>query len=441
MKRILLFCAAALLTVGVSASERTKLLNAQKKQDLHMHLGAFNSLQSKMQAGHLFDANVKAKKVLKAAAKAETAKLELIPAISLEIKYYLDSLGFVNHNMYSGASFLVDKTKAYFAPFLYCDYLEGKVESGECWYQKYLNELGYSYKVDSITFTANNVIAKDRDGNKYVAAVGEFNKETHTAERTNENTFGAYYFPEYNELAVYDIIGLYDEAGKKSTPLEGYCLVNFDLQPQEDYLDNFYNATFSVKDFFDKGEDAGKVYQDSAIVYPSYDGLYIQGLDLYNGGYFIKFSYPEDDKSETGYDNTSATVEDYQLFTTIYSQTGETYEVVTLGVDPTFENYSTLGFFINDNDDETISIESDGMALLLGNIIGNGSVEALQDLSIKVSTEKTYANIKPAATAKVTATTYYDLQGRKVNADYKGLLIKKSAMADGSVKSIKILNK
>ena len=83
MKRILLFCAAALLTVGVSASERTRLLPTQKKQDLHMHLGAFNSLQSKMQAGHLFDANVKAKKVLKAAAKAETAKLELIPAISL----------------------------------------------------------------------------------------------------------------------------------------------------------------------------------------------------------------------------------------------------------------------------------------------------------------------------------------------------------------------
>ena len=438
MKRILLFCAAALLSVGVSASDRTKLLSAQKKQDLNMHLGAFNSFQSQMQAGHLFDSNVK--KVLKAPAKAEVAEPELIPAYSTEINYYLDSMAFVTQNLYDGASFLVDGDKAYFAPFAYCDYVEGKVEKEECWYQKLLNNLGLPYKVDSITFTANKVIAKDEAGNKYVAAVGQLDPKKYTAERTSEETFGAYYFPDYKEFAVSSIIGLYDQAGTKSTPVQGYCYADFDLQPQEIFIDYFYNATFSVKDAFDKGEDVGKVYKGDAIVYAADDGMYIKGIDLYTGGHFVKFEYPEDNTSETGYDNSSATVSNGQLFTWAESKTGDYYDAITYGVDANFKD-ATVGFFINSNDDHTVSIESDGMALLLAYIPGIGSLEALQDLSITVTPEKTFANIKSAATAKATATAYYDMQGRKVNADHKGLIIKKSVMSDGSVKSEKIIKK
>jgi len=112
-----------------------------------------------------------------------------------------------------------------------------------------------------------------------------------------------------------------------------------------------------------------------------------------------------------------------------------------LGVNPTFTEYATVGFFVNENADNTISLEGDGMSLLLGyGPALKGSVEALKDMTIIVSTEKYSADIK-APIVKATAIEYFDLQGRKVNADRKGMLIKKSTMADGSVKSVKVLNK
>ena len=442
MKKFLLFIAAALLTMSASADNRAKKLPALKKQMPKVSLGAFNSLQSKVQAGHLFDANVNTKMVLKAPAKAEAAMSELLPSYSTEIYYYLDSLGFIQENLYDGASFLVKDNKAYFAPFAYCDYVEGTVESGECWLQKYYKSFGYDYKIDSITFTANVVIAKDAAGNKYKACVGNFNRNDHTVSRTETATFGGYYFPEYSELMVDDIIGLFDEAGQSSAPMAGYCYANFDLQPQTE-LDNYmYKGTFTTKDYYDKGEDADKVYTRNVIVYPSYDGMYVRGLDLFRGGYFIKFAYPEDEKSKSGYDNTSATVDDNQHFTTLQKQADNSYvEFVTLGVNPTFTDYATVGFFVNENADNTISLEGDGMSLLLayGPAIQQPA-EALKDMTIIVSTEKYSADIK-APIVKATAIEYFDLQGRKVNADRKGMLIKKSTMADGSVKSVKVLNK
>ena len=442
MKKFLLFIAAALLTMSASADNRAKKLPALKKQMPKVSLGAFNSLQSKVQAGHLFDANANTKMVLKAPAKAEAAMSELLPSYSTEIYFYLDSLGFLQENLYDGASFLVKDNKAYFAPFAYCDYVEGTVESGECWLQKYYKSFGYDYKIDSITFTANVVIAKDGAGNNYKACVGKFNNQSYTVERTETATFGGYYFPEYSELMVDDIIGLFDEAGQSSAPVTGYCYANFDLQPQTEYENYMYKGTFTTKDDFDDGEDTGTVYTRNVIVYTSYDGMYVRGLDLYRGGYFIKFAYPEDEKSESGYDYTSATVDDNQHFTTLQNQNDNSIvEIVTLGVNPTFTEYATVGFFVNENADNTISLEGDGMSLLLGyGPTLKGSVEALKDMTIIVSNEKYSADIK-APIVKATATEYFDLQGRKVNADRKGMLIKKSTMADGSVKSVKVLNK
>lgn len=436
-----------LLTIGASAINHAEKVPALNKKSIGVNLGVFNSVSAKMQAGHLFDANVKAKKVMKAvkAAKAEDIYSELKPAYSTEIEYYLDSLGFVTENLYDGASFLVKDSKAYFAPFAYCDYVEGVVESGECWYQKLLKAYGYNYKVDSITFTANVVIAQDQTGNEYVAAVGEFDGTTYTAERSTAATFGAYYFADFDELQVNDIIGLYDKAGLKSTPVLGYCYASFDLQPQELLNPYFYKGTFTVQDAFDEGEDAGKVYTGDATIYMDYDGLCIKGFDLYTGpnGNYVRFSYPEDKTSQTGYDNSSATVEDFQHFSTVTSQTGAWYDIVTRGVNASFTAWATPGFFIDVNEDETVSVESDGMAMLLGFSFDlGGSIEALQDLAITITPEQVYAGVKGITTAgKATSTEYFDLQGRKVNGNQKGLLIKKSTLSDGTVKSVKMLNK
>ena len=446
MKKLLLLFAAVLLTVGASAGnrDRARLLPALQRQSHSLNLGAFNSLNSKMQAGHLFGSNIQPKKVLKAPAKAEGEELELIPAFAEEASYYIDSTGFVTEALYEGASYLVKDSKAYFAPFAYCDYLEGQVESGECWMQQYYKAHGLNYKVDSITFTANKVIAWDKkSGNEYVAAAGDFKKSTYTVERSNATTIGAYYFPEYNEMMVSDIIGLFDKEGTSVSPQPGYCYADFSLYPQVDAKDYFYKGTFKTKDYFDDGEDAGKEYTGDVVIYNAYDGLYIKGFDLYMGlyGSYVKFAYLESDDSESGYDYTSATVESYQHLATLSDfQKGYWFDLITLGVNTAFDDYATPGFFITENEDQTISIEDDGMALLLGYCPEQGSFEALQELSIIMTDEKYDAAIRPT-TAKVASTAYFDLLGRKVNADQKGLIIKKSTMADGSVQSVKVLNK
>ena len=42
---------------------------------------------------------------------------------------------------------------------------------------------------------------------------------------------------------------------------------------------------------------------------------------------------------------------------------------------------------------------------------------------------------------KVAKSEMFDITGRKVNSTYKGMVIKKTTFADGSVKTAKLLNK
>jgi hypothetical protein len=44
-----------------------------------------------------------------------------------------------------------------------------------------------------------------------------------------------------------------------------------------------------------------------------------------------------------------------------------------------------------------------------------------------------------SATAPVVGETYYDLQGRQVGADAKGLLIRKTTCADGTTRTVKVV--
>ncbi len=442
MKKFLLVMGVMLLTMGASAQQRAPKLPVLQKNHYTNKALVANPAVAKQRVAQMMNANNASKKAMKQA-RAEVKYTDLIPAISEEIYDYVDSLGFYKLNMYTGASFLVSGSKAYFAPFPELNYIEGVVESGDCWRKQLYQSYGINVEIDSITFTVNTVIAADKEGNEYVAAEGRYDETTYTAERTNATTIGAYYFPEYNELRINDIIGLYDKEGKVSTPVTGYCVGDLDLVPLEDVKDYFYNATFSVKDDFDKGEDAGKVYEGDALAYMAYDGIYVKGFDLYTGldGNFVKFSFPEVD-TEEGYDRTMATIKDFQIFCTVQSKTGDVYTIFTRGVANTWDAYTTPGFFVNTNEDGTISVESDGMAYLLGlSPALGGSIEALKDLNITISTEKTFAGISTANTAKSTTTEYFDLQGRKVNGSQKGLLIKKSILSDGTVKSVKMLNK
>ena len=61
------------------------------------------------------------------------------------------------------------------------------------------------------------------------------------------------------------------------------------------------------------------------------------------------------------------------------------------------------------------------------------------DTETKTTTVETVTGIKDVLTASPVAERLYDLQGRALSHDRKGLVIRSQRMADGSVKNVKVL--
>ena len=110
------------------------------------------------------------------------------------------------------------------------------------------------------------------------------------------------------------------------------------------------------------------------------------------------------------------------------------------------EDYSSTFFVDTDEEKGEVTIASDGITntafYIMGDPQGGYYGELIfSDITISTSFEPDLTGIANVSSTKATATAYYDLQGRKASANQKGMLIKKSTMADGSVKSVKIMNK
>jgi len=180
-----------------------------------------------------------------------------------------------------------------------------------------------------------------------------------------------------------------------------------------------------------------------------YGNIYIKGFNPIGA---IKDSWVEFEVSDEG---DMATVDASQLLGLVDLYTDETRtSTVTvlftpIGLLPDFSNWSddnASSYFITDDEiEETTTVESTGMDSygVYGfsenkEYVGLWSI--LQNLKFTITSEPVDDAIRNTA-VKSASNDYYDLQGRKVNASQKGLLIKKSTMADGSVQSVKVMNK
>ncbi|MCR5679302.1 MAG: hypothetical protein K6G08_03695 [Prevotella sp.] len=447
MKKFLLLSVAVLVAICGTA-KRNHVVPMSNPLDIKLpkmvNNGAFKSVASKMAAYDAFYSGVEksTRPVLKAVKKA--ADVELVPAYALADYTYTELTGLTSMPMYDGASFLVKEGKAYLAPFENAEYFEGVIEQGDNMYK----EDG----ADSITFTvvSPTPAAVDNEDNQYFMGLATLNPQTGALKRNDQTTIGAYYFAEADELYVpvmslSDFVCLFMEDDK--TPLDGFVLANFDLQSQESLKEYMSKGTFTGTEPA-SGSYPAEDYSGDIVALVS-DYIYVKGFNPIGA---IKDSWVEFEVSDEG---DMATVSDAQLLgmADFYADEAQTSTVTVafcpVGILPDFsaytDDYSSSYFIVDDETEETTTIESTGMDCY--GIYGYsksedwaGAWSMLQDLKIVITYEPVEDAIRNT-TVKTASTDYFDMQGRKVNAAQKGLLIKKSTMADGSVQSVKVLNK
>lgn len=423
MKKFLLIVVAAFAAANVSAANGVKKANFPKAQKAMVapdaHLGILSkSLNAAMQAMSEQKAEMSAKTIQKAPDASE-----LIPCYAEETGMYLPSFGFVDQFMYDGASYLVQDGKAYFAPFADLGMVEGVVEAGV---QNMYSELG----ADSITFTCSSIATLKATGEKLY--LEPCNWVDYTAVRMDgAKTFGAYYFAEYGELYVPEILALFVEEPMEKNPISpSDVLYPMDLMPQSLYAEYTSKANASAVGGFD-----GTPYAtNNAIAVFGEDCVYVKGAEMsFNPDAWIKFAMDENDESLY---NVSA----LQGFTQI-TYKGDPGILVMEGAKHDGSSVtgftgsslmdSNVSFKWVDNADETSTLSIlDNTAM--GNYIiastaegvsGLGFYEAFANMTINITYES-IVGINEVKGNKQQNDAIYNIAGQRVAKDYKGLVIK-----------------
>lgn len=423
MKKFLLIVVAAFAAANVSAANGVKKANFPKAQKAMVapdaHLGILSkSLNAAMQAMSEQKAEMSAKTIQKAPDASE-----LIPCYAEETGMYLPSFGFVDQFMYDAARYLVQDGKAYLAPFANLGMVEGVVEAGV---QNMYSVLG----ADSITFTCSSIAELTATGEKLY--LEPCNWADYTAVRMDgAKTFGAYYFAEYGELYVPEILALFVEEPMEKSPVShSYVLYPLDLMPQSLYAEYTSKATASAFELWGQLSFS----TDKAIAVFGEDCVYVKGAEMeFNPDAWMRFAVDENDESIY---NVSA-LQGYTSYTyksnpAIWVMVGATHDGSSVsGFTGASITSSPVSFKWVDNADETSTLSIlDNQAL--GNYVissepdgvkGLGFYESYANMTINITYES-IVGINEVKGNKQQNDAIYNIAGQRVAKDYKGLVIK-----------------
>ena len=423
MKKFLLIVVAAFAAANVSAANGVKKANFPKAQKAMVapdaHLGILSkSLNAAMQAMSEQKAEMSAKTIQKAPDASE-----LIPCYAEETGMYLPSFGFVDQFMYDAASYLVQDGKAYLAPFANLGMVEGVVEAGV---QNMYSVLG----ADSITFTCSSIATLTATGEKLYLEPCDW--VDYTAVRMDgAKTFGAYYFAEYGELYVPEILALFVEEPMEKSPVShSYVLYPLDLMPQSLYAEYTSKATASAFELWGQLSFS----TDKAIAVFGEDCVYVKGAEMeFNPDAWMRFAVDENDESIY---NVSA-LQGYTSYTyksnpAIWVMVGATHDGSSVsGFTGASITSSPVSFKWVDNADETSTLSIlDNQAL--GNYVissepdgvkGLGFYESYANMTINITYES-IVGINEVKGNKQQNDAIYNIAGQRVAKDYKGLVIK-----------------
>jgi hypothetical protein len=429
MKKFLLYALAAFAAVNVSAADGVKKANFQKVEKATFaadaHLGLVSkSLNAAMQAMSQETASQEITAIQKAPELSE-----LIPCYSESAGMHLPGYGMFTMNMYEEASFLVKDGKAYFQPFSNMGMVEGVVEAG-------LANRFSEYGADSVTFTVDYIGALETGEKLFLEPCDWVD---YTAVRMEgAKTFGAYYFAEYNELYIPDILALFYEDPLETKPYKpAYVVYNLDLLPQSLYDEVTCMGNATANSAFDPYDPYAT---DNAKVLFSEDNngnsvVYVKGIEMsFNPDAWVKFVADENDESiykvspMQGLTPVSVSGDPAILVTEGAKHNGS----ALTGFTGTGLNNSYTTFKWSDNADETssLTVASDEA---LGNYIiavtadkgpsGLGFYEAFANMNINITYES-IVGIKEVKGNKQQNDAIYNIAGQRVAKDYKGLVIK-----------------
>ena len=301
-----------------------------------------------------------------------------------------------------------------------------------------------SYGADSLVIEDSQVVGVDKAGKKYYVRGVNFEP---TADQQgivpviSNKPITGYYFPDEDggegELYINGAFGVFAEDA--TTPLAYSTMYNVDCLPYGWFADNICVT-----------ENKGTSYWGSENDVIDNGKAFIIGGNLYLAGLpGIASAWLETELDES---LTSLTIPSEQL--PLYGlklNDGNIYDMFNENITLPASAEGELGWpdtdytmFVTKNDDDnTLSLEGDGMSCLGFVLIpaaeGKGGwYNIYTEYSVKITnTPAAVEGVKDnaAAAAKV---EYVDLAGRKVSAATKGLKIKKEYLTNGTVRSTKI---
>lgn len=424
MKKFLLIVVAAFAAANVSAANGVKKANFPRTQKTMVSPNAHLGILSKTVNASAMQTAVKPGAV-KAIQKAPELT-ELIPCYSIGSGMYLANLGYLSQKMYEGASFLVEDGKAYLAPFADLNMVEGVVEAGV---QNMYSEFG----ADSITFTCSSIAELTETGEKLYLEPCSFDGENYVAVRKDGvTTFGAYYFPESNELVVEEILGLFHENPAETNPFaDDYVIPYLDLLPKSTFDEYTSKA---IVEWLSLANGASKT-NDKALAIFGEDCIWIKGVDLgFNEEAWVQFDVNESDES------LYVVEDDQALGLAKLSTDGQNYfpsllsTVGCLHNNGSVTNYNAAEDYISkyrwtDNADETstLSITDNTVFSDYGYMVSPDGIQggilshALFNVTI---TYESITGINEVKVNKQQNDAIYNIAGQRVAKDYKGLVIK-----------------
>ncbi len=422
MKKILLIATALVMTLSASArlegpkNFKSSMPEKVKKMMLDKKIATVKANVMGNNATTLLS------KEFKAPAKAEAKTL--IPCYTLDSYVWLTCAGgFTTKGMSEGEAYLVEGNKAYLQLFEEgLAPLEGEVFSGS----NYMQSLyGDETKVDSITFTVGVVYTGETA--TYDIAVCDYDRSIGIY-KTNQKTFGAYYFADYGELYVPEILGLFSDEDTNPIIAGAY----FDMQPQALFADYIYPGKINYFDHWAQQE----VTTLGTFCMLS-DGIAFKSIEDFDS--WVKLCYPENETTGE-YDYSMASTIDEEYIGTYTFQAGDG-DVIVAAVKSDASGFDDqASFFIEESEEnQTVTLTSDGMSNLVFYVIISSESQGIavwtENLKCRLYIDRQVklddgfggeiASIAQVGYGKTTNNAVFDLQGRKIDGKnlQKGLYI------------------
>lgn len=443
MKKFLLAAIAVLVSVSSMAINQKKVISSKmsmKKEFMtKMNLKSAQAVKGETKFFYSSQNNNLSHEFTKAVKRAES-NVNLEPSYSLYTYRWSYTLKTpIMQSMYSDAYYAVDGDNAYVTLFgtestIFKGTKNTEIEN------PYAEDGGVPYVFDLSTVS----ITFESDPTNYILRSASFDEEDNII-RNDVSSVVGYYFPENSELYIPDFIGIWNTDQTVTDPEDGFA--GMDLVQQKELGDFFYKANYHTTNF------NGKTSDGDAIIAFTNDYFFVKGFVPYVADAWVMFVFDSEDGSSAKipalqyidegiyWDDDTKTTTHPELWTTL----GVSVDSKGAISFPN-EDYSSTFFVDTDEEKGEVTIASDGITntafYIMGDPQGGYYGELIfSDITISTSFEPDLTGIANVSSTKATATAYYDLQGRKASANQKGMLIKKSTMADGSVKSVKIMNK